>query len=330
MAASADAIARRAIAAVGVILLAIATQTRWAGQSALAAEAPPVAPAPSIVAGGGVTLHSVSVSFPNSDNTFPGGPGADAINNDCLICHSAGMVLDQASLSRAGWQGIVDQMRNDFKAPFAAEDDLGDRRLPRQPKKCNGSERRPPTRRQARRRDRRARHSSRRSALRPVPRLQWRLRCQRRVSAACRPIGLLSCGAAARLCLGRAGECHHVADRQGAVARRYRRCDGVLCERQCAVSAAQSARCRARQARRGARQGRRTREAALRQLPWTRRRGRAAGDPIPRADNTPTTSPSHCRCGRKVSARTVPTRWRRSPRSSTTKRSRRSPPTTSR
>jgi cytochrome c553 len=32
------------------------------------------------------------------------------------------MVLDQASLSRAGWQGIVDQMRNDFKAPFAAED----------------------------------------------------------------------------------------------------------------------------------------------------------------------------------------------------------------
>jgi cytochrome c553 len=32
------------------------------------------------------------------------------------------MVLDQASLSRAAWQGIVDQMRNDFKAPFAAED----------------------------------------------------------------------------------------------------------------------------------------------------------------------------------------------------------------
>jgi hypothetical protein len=37
-----------------------------------------------------VTLHSVDVSFPNSDSTFPGGAAADAINNDCLICHSAG------------------------------------------------------------------------------------------------------------------------------------------------------------------------------------------------------------------------------------------------
>src|SRR5271169_2247473 len=122
MAISADAVARGAVTAVGLILLAIATPARWVAQPALAADAPPVAPAPSIVTGGGVTLHSVDVSFPDSDNTFPGGAGADAINNDCLICHSAGMVLDQANLSRTAWQGIVDQMRNDFKAPFAAED----------------------------------------------------------------------------------------------------------------------------------------------------------------------------------------------------------------
>jgi cytochrome c553 len=122
MAMSANAIARGAATAIGLILLAIVTPTRWVAQPALAAEAPPVAPAPSVVTGGGVTLHSVNLSFPNSDNTFPGGAKADAINNDCLICHSAGMVLDQASLSRAAWQGIVDQMRNDFKAPFAAED----------------------------------------------------------------------------------------------------------------------------------------------------------------------------------------------------------------
>jgi cytochrome c553 len=122
MAMSANAIARAAATAIGLILLAIVTPTRWVAQPALAAEAPSVAPAPSVVTGGGVTLHSVNLSFPNSDNTFPGGDKADAINNDCLICHSAGMVLDQASLSRAAWQGIVDQMRNDFKAPFAAED----------------------------------------------------------------------------------------------------------------------------------------------------------------------------------------------------------------
>jgi cytochrome c553 len=119
MAMSANAIAGGAVTAVGLILLAIVAPARWAGQLALAAEAPP---APSVVAGGGVTLHSVGVSLPHSDSTFPGGRGADAINNDCLICHSAGMVLDQASLSRAAWQNEVEKMRNDFKAPFAAED----------------------------------------------------------------------------------------------------------------------------------------------------------------------------------------------------------------
>src|SRR5258708_7663917 len=129
---SGDAIAGGTIVAVGV-LLAIATQAGWAGQSALAAppnpaqpapaaEAPSVAPAPSIVEGGGTTLPSVHIKLPCGDNTFPGGVEADAINNDCLMCHSAGMVLDQASLSRAAWQVEVDKMRNDFKAPFAAGD----------------------------------------------------------------------------------------------------------------------------------------------------------------------------------------------------------------
>ena len=122
MAISVEAIARGANVAVSVILLAIVTLARWGAQPAPAAETPPAAPAPSIVTGGGVTLHSVNLSFPDSDKTFPGGAGADTINNDCLICHSAGMVLDQAALSRADWQGMVDQMHNDFKAPFAMQD----------------------------------------------------------------------------------------------------------------------------------------------------------------------------------------------------------------
>jgi cytochrome c553 len=116
MAISANAIAR------GAILLAIATQAGWVGQPALAAEAPLVAPAPSVITDGGVTLHSVDVSLPKNDRAFPGGARADAINNDCLICHSAGMVLDQATLSRTEWQGEVEKMRDTFKAPFATED----------------------------------------------------------------------------------------------------------------------------------------------------------------------------------------------------------------
>ena len=219
MAMPANAIAGGAITAVGLILLAIVAPARWAGQPALAAEAPPVAPAPSIVTGGGVTLHSVDVSFPDSDNTFPGGAGADAINNDCLICHSAGMVLDQANLSRAGWQGIVDQMRNDFKAPFAAEDApaIVDYLVNLKNVMAQSAGRQPD-----------AKHGAVIVAQGTAAGAPPCAQCHafNGVSDAsgafprlCRPVGLLSCGAAARLCLGRAGECPHVADRQGAVAR---------------------------------------------------------------------------------------------------------------
>jgi len=69
-----------------------------------------------------VTLRSVSINLPASDRTFPGGAVADAINDDCLLCHSAGMVLTQPSLSRAAWQAEVDKMRDLYKAPIPAED----------------------------------------------------------------------------------------------------------------------------------------------------------------------------------------------------------------
>jgi len=105
-----------AAAAIGVILLAIGAPAGPAGQPALAADAPPT------VTGGGVTLHSISTSLPAGDRIFPGGVRADAINKNCLACHSAGMVLTQPSLSRAGWQDEVGKMRNTYKAPVAAED----------------------------------------------------------------------------------------------------------------------------------------------------------------------------------------------------------------
>jgi hypothetical protein len=41
--------------------------------------------------------------FPDPGNTFPG--AADAVNNNCLACHSAGMVLTQPRLSCADWAG---------------------------------------------------------------------------------------------------------------------------------------------------------------------------------------------------------------------------------
>jgi hypothetical protein len=70
----------------------------------------------------GFSLQSVSVDLPPGDRMFPDGPGADAANNNCLACHSTGMVLNQPALSRAQWQAEVDKMRTAYKAPVDAQD----------------------------------------------------------------------------------------------------------------------------------------------------------------------------------------------------------------
>jgi hypothetical protein len=104
-------------AALGACLLSLVGA---AVRPSLAAEGAPGAP--STVAGGGVTLHSVNVNFPDPGRMFPGDAKADAINNNCLACHSAGMVLTQPALSRAEWQSEVQKMRSTYKAPVEESD----------------------------------------------------------------------------------------------------------------------------------------------------------------------------------------------------------------
>jgi hypothetical protein len=67
-------------------------------------------------------LKSVKIDLPDSDRMFPDGPGADAINNNCLACHSAGMVLNQPELSKQAWAAEVNKMINVYKAPVTPED----------------------------------------------------------------------------------------------------------------------------------------------------------------------------------------------------------------
>ena len=68
------------------------------------------------------SLKSVSVDLPFGDRMFPDGPGADVVNGNCLACHSAGMVLNQAVLSKAQWLTEVEKMRDAFKAPIDPKD----------------------------------------------------------------------------------------------------------------------------------------------------------------------------------------------------------------
>jgi hypothetical protein len=105
---------RAALAVASLLTLAAAVRPSLAAENAPAA--------PSTVTGAGVTLRSVNVDFPDPGRMFPGDTKADAINNNCLACHSAGMVLTQPALSRAEWQSEVEKMCSTYKAPVEQTD----------------------------------------------------------------------------------------------------------------------------------------------------------------------------------------------------------------
>ena len=71
-------------------------------------------------------LALVGIDLPGEVVPFvdiAGGPSAEAINANCLSCHSGEMVLTQPKLSRIEWQGEVAKMRGVYKAPIDAADD---------------------------------------------------------------------------------------------------------------------------------------------------------------------------------------------------------------
>jgi hypothetical protein len=69
-----------------------------------------------------LSLKSVTVDLPTGDRMFPSGPGSDVANNNCLACHSAGMVLNQPALSKTQWTAEVNKMISAYKAPVDAKD----------------------------------------------------------------------------------------------------------------------------------------------------------------------------------------------------------------
>lgn len=94
---------RYAIVAIGGSFAALLTSTpAW------------VQPAPAIT--------STAVELPAGDGLFPGGSSADAINNNCLACHSADMVLNQPALSKSAWESEVGKMIKAYRAPIDESD----------------------------------------------------------------------------------------------------------------------------------------------------------------------------------------------------------------
>jgi hypothetical protein len=59
----------------------------------------------------------VRVELPTGDETFPPGVGATIATSQCLICHSAGMVLQQPPLTKDEWRAEIVKMRSAFGAP---------------------------------------------------------------------------------------------------------------------------------------------------------------------------------------------------------------------
>jgi cytochrome c5 len=60
----------------------------------------------------------VRVELPASGESFPPGIGADVASSQCLICHSAGMVLTQPPLKKDEWRAEIMKMRSAYGAPI--------------------------------------------------------------------------------------------------------------------------------------------------------------------------------------------------------------------
>jgi mono/diheme cytochrome c family protein len=68
------------------------------------------------------TFKSQHVDLPPDAAVLPDGPNVKVVNQNCLACHSADMVLDQPLLARATWAAEVVKMRNTYKAPISDAD----------------------------------------------------------------------------------------------------------------------------------------------------------------------------------------------------------------
>jgi cytochrome c5 len=68
-----------------------------------------------------VRWAKVSVQLPANLTPFPAGEGADIANSQCLICHSADMVLYQPARTQEQWKETINKMRSAYGSPLPGE-----------------------------------------------------------------------------------------------------------------------------------------------------------------------------------------------------------------
>lgn len=68
-----------------------------------------------------LTVKSDSIDVPDRGTMFTGS-GSDVVNNNCLACHSAGMILNQPALPEATWKAEAEKMIHIYKAPVDEKD----------------------------------------------------------------------------------------------------------------------------------------------------------------------------------------------------------------
>jgi cytochrome c5 len=69
------------------------------------------------------TAHwdKVTVELPVTAQLFPAGDGASIANSQCLICHSAEMVLTQPPRTQQQWTDTINKMRTTYGARLPAD-----------------------------------------------------------------------------------------------------------------------------------------------------------------------------------------------------------------
>lgn len=65
----------------------------------------------------------VRIALPPGDDILPDRRYAEAVDRNCLSCHSTETILNQPALSREVWKAEIDKMRSDYGAQIDPEMD---------------------------------------------------------------------------------------------------------------------------------------------------------------------------------------------------------------